>query len=679
MMDFNRRRRFVDRRLVQQTAALLTIALLSMVVAYGDDDGSGFREVDGNRAALSGVDFELRVMAFNLGGYVLPRNIPNIRERMRRIEIEDPDILVLQEVRDDGLANTEFSDLYDELRALLRFSDYQLTQTFPDSRSLRLVLSKYPIVGKRISGSFPSGADTTSEFTISVRGQHVRLQDVHFHPLTEDPALTSTRLNDYVDWLAQGDPSVPLISAGDFNQPVDNNPQYWGRFGTSFDHVCALHPSAVCNANEIDHIFLEKRSSTSTTPTLTVADARNIDVIEPDPNDSDHYAVLATFEGIKGDRGPLRVNSQTLPGVGVAADGRNVVCARGRDNQLWCSDQIGAGIPDALSLRCFSSKGGALASNPVVELSITGRTKAFVVGTDANVWSYDDVLRSTSLPLLPFSFLGGGPVGEGTNPVLAQNADGRLQLFVVHVDNTIWTTSETTGGAWTPWQNLGGVTWFDPAVARNQDDRLELFATGTDRAIWHNTQTAPGSTSWSGWYWLGGMVGEAPVVAAHHDGRLELFTHEVTKIGTYYGTENFKTTGTLLHLAQLAPNGPWRSISTPFGLLIYDWQRFDGQTFGRPAVIENGDTNLLDLVVTGTDNVTYIKSELATGEWAAWRTLYDGAHRPVGPPVVGKNQLGVTLLWMQDTSGKLPRWTSINGGYALTSDGSDYCAIITPF
>ena len=45
----------------------------------------------------------------------------------------------------------------------------------------------------------------------------------------------------------------------------------------------------------------------------------------------------------------------------------------------------------------------------------------------------------------------------------------------------------------------------DLAVAQNADGRLEVFARGTDKALWHIWQTAP-NNGWSGWASLGGWI-----------------------------------------------------------------------------------------------------------------------------------------------------------------------------
>jgi hypothetical protein len=57
---------------------------------------------------------------------------------------------------------------------------------------------------------------------------------------------------------------------------------------------------------------------------------------------------------------------------------------------------------------------------------------------------------------------------------------------------------------WSDWITLGapilqaGVRWNSaPVVASNADGRLELFMLGTDNHLWHQWQTAPNSDQWA--------------------------------------------------------------------------------------------------------------------------------------------------------------------------------------
>ena len=78
--------------------------------------------------------------------------------------------------------------------------------------------------------------------------------------------------------------------------------------------------------------------------------------------------------------------------------------------------------------------------------------------------------------------------------MFAQGSDGALWH--------IWQTAPNNG--WSSWASLGG--WIsDIVVGQNADGRLELFVVGSDHALWHNWQTAP-NNGWSGWASLGGWI-----------------------------------------------------------------------------------------------------------------------------------------------------------------------------
>jgi hypothetical protein len=84
-----------------------------------------------------------------------------------------------------------------------------------------------------------------------------------------------------------------------------------------------------------------------------------------------------------------------------------------------------------------------------------------------------------------------------SDPVTAQNADGRLEVFVRGTDNGVWHRWQTLpGNGWSGWAPLGGAITGNPAATRNLDGRLELFVRGAGNAVWHRWQTAP-NNGWS--------------------------------------------------------------------------------------------------------------------------------------------------------------------------------------
>jgi hypothetical protein len=72
----------------------------------------------------------------------------------------------------------------------------------------------------------------------------------------------------------------------------------------------------------------------------------------------------------------------------------------------------------------------------------------------------------------------------------------------------LWHNWQTAphAGPWSGWSSLGGVIVSDPSLALNSDGRLEVFALGLDGALWHIWQDAAHSGPWSAWASLGGYL-----------------------------------------------------------------------------------------------------------------------------------------------------------------------------
>ena len=138
-----------------------------------------------------------------------------------------------------------------------------------------------------------------------------------------------------------------------------------------------------------------------------------------------------------------------------------------------------------------------------------------------------------------------------SDPVVAVNADGRLEVFARGTDNALWHIWQTApGGSLSGWAPIapGSAITSDPVAEINADGRLEVFARGTDSALWHLWQTAPGG-GWSAWASLGGQLTSDPpvgisdpAVGINADGRLEVFARAYSDA--------------LYHTSQAAPAGP---------------------------------------------------------------------------------------------------------------------------
>jgi hypothetical protein len=98
------------------------------------------------------------------------------------------------------------------------------------------------------------------------------------------------------------------------------------------------------------------------------------------------------------------------------------------------------------------------------------------------------------------------PGNIGAQPgALILRLDGRLPLFGVisAQNNELWHITQTAPGqGWTGCNSLGAPSaaggLHRPVVAQSADGRLEVFVTGSDGGLWHIWRTAP-NQGWSGW------------------------------------------------------------------------------------------------------------------------------------------------------------------------------------
>jgi acylphosphatase len=248
------------------------------------------------------------------------------------------------------------------------------------------------------------------------------------------------------------------------------------------------------------------------------------------------------------------------------------------------------------------------------------------------VTAIDPVNRTATLSVtfLGWQSLGGGLTG---GPVVATNADGRLEVFVWGTDNALWHIWQTVpNGGWSGWSSLGGGLTSNPTVGRNADGRLEVFVRGTDNSLYHIWQMPTGG--WSAWNPLGGGLTGGPVVATNADGRLEVFV---------WGTDN-----ALWHIWQTVPNGGWSG-----------WSSLGGGLTSNPTVGRNADGRL-EVFVRGTDNGLYHIWQMPTGGWSAWNPLGGGL---IGDPAVASNADGRLEVFMRGTDNALwHRWQITPGG-----------------
>lgn len=253
-----------------------------------------------------------------------------------------------------------------------------------------------------------------------------------------------------------------------------------------------------------------------------------------------------------------------------------------------------------------------------------------------------------------------GRPGRGASvPVIARNADGRLEVVVVGGDQALWHRSQTApNNGWSDWQSIGQPDAQSPmflVLAQNADGRLEAAVSANDdfggRAIWHAWQTTP-SNGWSGWASLGAPPDDFSgplVLGANADGRLELFAPEAFAGGDQE----------IWHRWQRAPGGQWvawSSLGSPGGELLPD---------PPPVLGRNADGRLELFVVAGDGAVWHRWQTAPNNGWSAWSSLGSQgggfADLGVGRNADGRLELFATLqhgsdLWRRCQTAPNSSW-----------------------
>src|SRR6266511_1630162 len=143
---------------------------------------------------------------------------------------------------------------------------------------------------------------------------------------------------------------------------------------------------------------------------------------------------------------------------------------------------------------------------------------------------------------------------------MARDDSGSLVVFVRGTNDAVWLKWQLTpgsSGSWSGWYTLGGVIKAAPVVATNADGRLEVFGVGSDNALWQRrqAQAGPSSGGWYIWRSLSGVIVGYPAVGKNADGRLEVFV--------------WWTDGSIRHNWQLTPGNTGRV--EPPGQAWSDW------------------------------------------------------------------------------------------------------------
>lgn len=211
---------------------------------------------------------------------------------------------------------------------------------------------------------------------------------------------------------------------------------------------------------------------------------------------------------------------------------------------------------------------------PFVGMNSDGRLDVFARGSDGDFHHRWQTAPSGGWSA-GWDSLGAPPSGATYSEVaVSNNADGRIALFVAAPGSGgygiyhAWQNTVDDEYSWSAWTGLGkpsaSVDLYPPTVAQNQDGRLDVFSLGSDGNLWHKWQVAPNSYWSSGWEDLGQpstswLIGY-PTASRQRDGRLVVFARAAD--GAIWSIAQKQASGSW---------GSWTSLGQPSGTAIgYD-------------------------------------------------------------------------------------------------------------
>jgi ligand-binding sensor domain-containing protein/signal transduction histidine kinase len=183
-------------------------------------------------------------------------------------------------------------------------------------------------------------------------------------------------------------------------------------------------------------------------------------------------------------------------------------------------------------------------------------------------------------------------------PVVARNADGRMEVFKVDADGELrhrW--QKEPNGEWSAWASLGGTYLPGLAAVTLQSGAIEVFA--VDRATGSlNFSRQSGPHEWSAWQSLGGKATPPAAVVQDTNGLLRVFVR----------TEQ----AAVRYISQTNISGDWS-----------EWKDLDGQLLPGLVVMKKKDGSLELFGVCATNNHLLHRWEEPNGGqgWSGWADM----------------------------------------------------------
>ena len=260
------------------------------------------------------------------------------------------------------------------------------------------------------------------------------------------------------------------------------------------------------------------------------------------------------------------------------------------------------------STSSWETGGGDFDGDPVVAQNMNGSLEVFMVHEElaSNNFRLHHATRDGGpLPSL------GGRWSPNARPAIAMNADGRLEVFMVDPNGELqhrWQGMMNSSNWSEEWSSLGSPFLGDPAVVSSLVDvsetRLHVFVVnGNNRELEYRWQTAGDSTSWSNWNSLEGHWSprRRAAVVQNANGRIEVFM-----VGTDRRLYHRWQTG--WNNTTNRPN--WYMNWVPLG-------KEQWPLSSNPAVAHNADRRL-EVFMVGNDGRFYHRWQTTPNDSSQW-------------------------------------------------------------
>ena len=194
----------------------------------------------------------------------------------------------------------------------------------------------------------------------------------------------------------------------------------------------------------------------------------------------------------------LKGNFSARPVVTPYGDGRLAAFVSSNYGTVFYSAQN-----DDQSWNSWRELGGQGVSDVAATLDSAGRMRAIRISNSGQINEMSDsTARGSWNAWRPLN----NTFYAASNPALALSASKQLVLFALDNLGALRINTQAAGSSsWpTTWLKLGGSFASAPVVAKNADGRLEVFVKGTDQQLYHSAQSAAGA--WSLPSALGGVT-----------------------------------------------------------------------------------------------------------------------------------------------------------------------------